>query len=116
LCDVDLNCFVFPWIWYQVEFIQGDFLSSPNPQRIGLLIRGFWILVPGPVEENWGTQALRLLPSLFRNQRGLPSPLIFRILEDTKAQFVPFHNQCFGVRIASMVRMTLSCLGGLNSD
>jgi hypothetical protein len=68
------------------------------------------------VEENWGAQTLRLLPSLFRNPRGLPSPLIFRILEVTQAHFVPFHNQGFGVRGTSMVRMSLSCLVDLNSD
>jgi hypothetical protein len=42
--------------------------------------------------------------------------LIFRILEVTQAHFVPFHNQGFGVRGASMVRMSLSCLVDLNSD
>jgi len=41
-------------------------------------------------------QTLHLLPSLFRNPRGLPSPLIFRILEVTPALFVPFHNQGVG--------------------
>ena len=49
-----------------------------------------------------------------RGPRGLPSPMIFKILGGMKAPLVPFHSWDLGVHGASIAQMCLSCLVDLN--